>query len=382
MPVPETPGRISVISWPPTTPSEVFFSPCNDTSFISIAPYADELNEKLDSEDEELKMLNNLEKYKILNSVSSPTTVEFKSKQEFRNSARDVEILALEEEVKRLKQEVEKYKTLIEIQTLTNKTMNDFSSPIEEETTFAKSCDNLVRDKKIGPIENGIAQVNAEAQTEGVLRTVAIQTDCFMAAQETQTEKISQTHSVSMDGTTQMESEEIKVLSVLNETEVPPPPPLPSPTVPLVPPPPPPPLPSFSIPSAVPSINGESKPPVLNSNAPPPPPLPGCMAPPPPPLPGCGAPPPPPLPGCTVPLPPPIPGCTVSSKLGIPPPPPFMGMGGTTPPPPPAPGMGGITGGPPPPPPVGGSPAPLPAPPSGGWNSQKSGESCFSLTVL
>nr|CAI5839782.1 unnamed protein product [Callosobruchus analis] len=81
--VPQTPGRLSMVSWPPTSPSTEQFA----------SPY--------------------------------------------------VEILGLEEEVNRLKQEVEKYKTLIEIQTLTTNAVIDFSSPVDEGKTFDKDCDKL-----------------------------------------------------------------------------------------------------------------------------------------------------------------------------------------------------------------------------------------------
>lgn len=277
----------------------------------------------MDFEDEEDRMLNNLEKYKIMNS-----TLEFKSRQEFKNSARDVEILALEEEVKRLKQEVEKYKTLIEIQALTTKTMTDFSSPVEEDKSLAKSCDIVNSDNKIGIIQNGEAQSLADAQTEKIRITVAVQTECHKVAQETQTDIM---------------SKQIQVRSVPKETVAPPqPPPLPTPfSIPIVIPPPPP-MVAVSVPP------------------PPPPPLPVTSAPPPPPMPGCSAPPPPPMPGMSAPSGPSLPG--------IPPPPPLIGMGGVPPPPPPAPGIGG----PPPPPPPMGGPAPFPAPPTGGWTSQKS----------
>lgn len=329
-----------MISWPPSTPSEVFFSPSgNEPSLISIAPYKDE---NFELEDEEDKMLSNLERYKILNSVS-PTAVEFKSKQEFKNSARDVEILALEDEVKRLKQEVEKYKTLIEIQALTNKTMADFSSPVEEDKKFGTSCD-LGNEIKNGIKEDAAAQPSVQAQREIEHTAVAVQTDCLMVAQQTQT--CQQCDDVKIENWNIVESDKVEVNTVPKEIGAlpPPPPPLSNLIENIFPPP----------------------PPLLAcAPPPPPPPLPGCAAPPPPPpLPVCAAPPPPPLPGCAVPPAPAMPG--------IPPPPPLMGMSGV-PPPPPVPETG-TAGGPPPPPPPMGGPAPLPAPPLGGWSTQKSGE--------
>ncbi|CAG7729368.1 unnamed protein product [Allacma fusca] len=149
-----------------------------------------------------------------------------------------------------------------------------------------------------------------------------------------------------------------------------PPPPPPMPGAPPPPPmpgsfgaPPPPPMPvGFGAPPPPPMPGGFGAPP-------PPPPMPGGFgAPPPPPMPGgFGAPPPPPMPGgFGAPPPPPMPG-----GFGGPPPPPMPGgFGG--PPPPPMPG-GGLAGPLPPPPPPGmaGGPCPFPPPPPGGWALQK-----------
>lgn len=108
--IPQTPGRLSMISWPPTSPTETAMSPCAlDLPPSSVLPILSPEEDK----------------------------IGVRSRQELRNSARDVEIMSLEDEIRRLRQEIEKYKTLIEIQTLTNNAVIDFSSPIEEN----KSCD-------------------------------------------------------------------------------------------------------------------------------------------------------------------------------------------------------------------------------------------------
>lgn len=293
---------------------------------LALSPFQDESSDRLDIDDED-KMLNNLDRYRI-NSVSTPAHVEIRSRQEFKNSARDVEILALEQEVQRLNQLVEQYKTLIDIQALTTKTMIDFSSPVEENKSFTKTCDNRVSHKK-----NDVAQLNAEAQVGNNFISVAVQTDCISIAQETQTDVVLEDN-LNISTVKTLGLEQTDVLSVPTEITVPPPPPPPllEPVLTIPPPPPPPPLPTTA-----------EAPLGLMSGAPPPPPMPGCFVPPPPPM------------------------------AAVPPPPPMLGT--VPPPPPPVPGTQGMNGGPPPPPPPAmSSPAPLPAPPSGGWNSQKSSE--------
>lgn len=116
--VPQTPGRLSSIAWPPTpvSNSEVFFA-----------------NEDF---------------------AASPKTPERPPSSasgafEKFSSARNVEIMALEEEINRLKQEMEKYKTLTEIQLLTAKAVKDFGSPVEEDKDFVcKICDGCVNKLK------------------------------------------------------------------------------------------------------------------------------------------------------------------------------------------------------------------------------------------
>ncbi|KYB25505.1 cappuccino [Tribolium castaneum] len=82
MSVPQTPGRLSMVSWPPTSPSEAFLTASINDAATASSPKSPELPF---GEPEERP----------------------RSNQEFKNSARDVEILALEEEINRLKQEVE-----------------------------------------------------------------------------------------------------------------------------------------------------------------------------------------------------------------------------------------------------------------------------------
>ncbi|CAG9860478.1 unnamed protein product [Phyllotreta striolata] len=304
--VPQTPGRISMLSWPPMSPSENLFSPSDNEQF----------------------------------STASPQVEVVLKPQELRNSARDVEILALEDEIKRLKQEIEKYKTLVEIQTLTKNAVIDFSSPVQ----------SPIKEDK--PFEKPAGGVDASVQTEPQIdkvESISKSTSC----DETCLEPLQKVATIEELSIAQDSS------SHITAAPAPPPPPMPpSPTPVAAPPPPPMPttIPSPPPPPPPPSMPGIPPPP------PPPPPMSG-MGPPPPPMPSMAPPPPPPPPPLlgTAPPPPPLPGMA-------PPPPP---MAGAPPPPPLMPGM-------PPPPPMPGKsgastpgPVPLPPPPAGGWSTQK-----------
>ncbi|KAJ8967555.1 hypothetical protein NQ314_002871 [Rhamnusium bicolor] len=352
--VPQTPGRLSMISWPPTSPSDVYLSPNTNEAINFISPEYPLLGTQIFSETDE--------------EIDKPKP------QEFKNSARDVEILSLEEEINRLRQEVEKYKTLIEIQTLTENAVMDFSSPVEENKSFNKSCDNLnnvskvsKNDNKISELseESKIAQINAEAQTPIAMlekKTISLQTDLVTVAQETQTEIEQKIITDASTNTAQILKENCSRDKTLFH---------------------------FLLHIPLPLLKAPSSSPMPGMTIPPPPPMPGMIAPPPLPMPGMNEPPPPPMPGITAPPPPPMPGMTGPSPppmpgmAGPPPPPPFPGI--TGPPPPPMPFMSssapmpemGIPPAPPgqccgpPPPPIPGGPVPLPAPPVGGWSTQK-----------
>ncbi|XP_050293349.1 formin-2-like isoform X2 [Anthonomus grandis grandis] len=327
---PQTPGRLTSLYWPPASPCEALASPIDVTDDagidLSIRP------------------------------------------QEMKNSARDVEILSLEEEIRSLRQEVEKYKTLIQIQNLTSSAVKDFESPVEEkdkhfgilETKTLKNYVNVSVNTVSFKQEN-FTQHNVEFKEFGS------QTDKYKTADKlTQTDK---------DPKTSHKESDHHINDITTLTAAPPrPPPLPeesfisSPTPPSLitsQAPPPPPLPN--LPPPPPPLPGGYE---LPPPPPPPPPLPlpfikdvappprTCPGmPPPPPMPNGGMPPPPPMPG-SMPPPPPMPG-------SIPPPPPMSS--GSMPPPPPLPGMDGAPRPPPPP----GGPMPMPAPPPGGFNPQK-----------
>ncbi|RZB39864.1 formin-2 [Asbolus verrucosus] len=303
--IPQTPGRLSMVSWPPTSPSEVFLSTSTNDAIVA-SPKTPDL--PFGEQEEERP----------------------RSNQEFKNSARDVEILALEEEINRLTQEVEKYKTMIEIQNLTAKTVEDFSSPVVENKPF-KSCDSSLdkivqTDNITSDLNDSLAQVCSETQS-------------------TQTEEAQYTDK--MTCTNQIEA--ITSTSLVDSTQSPP---KTSPTTATK---------AQDFVSQEKPSSSLSSPPVLTPPPPPPLPILETPAPPPPPMPASGAPPPPPIPMPMGPPPPPMP------NSGGPPPPPMPGVVGAPPPPPPM----LSSGGPPPPPPPLGGPVPLPAPPVGGWSSHK-----------
>lgn len=397
--IPETPGKLSYTSWPPTSPSSSeLYTPSSNVDGHSVGPKSPEL----------LKV------------------EEMRS--ESKLSAKEVEILALEEEVKRLKQEVEKYKTLIEIQNLTAQTVKDFSSPVEEERSITcKNCDSSLNklsyavDNNNSEIRNfndrndirdeneGSNKLNNHITTENVASIDTKDSSNSNKCLTSDTEKFSSSNlendvqqqkddgceknalvqssdlNLSLDVKTsspstvpngnlgvELSTDTLKScndkVGVLSPTEklgslTSLSPPQETSSIP-------PPLTQIS-PTTSPSVVIPQPPEAASAPAPPPPPIPEPLSsfvlplPPPLPLDNSNIPPPPPPPslgGC--PPPPPLPG------MDIPTPPPPPPMGGA-PLPPPMPGLSGPV--PPPPPPIGG-PAPLPPPPPGGWNAQKSSE--------
>ncbi|KAB0794648.1 hypothetical protein PPYR_11487 [Photinus pyralis] len=360
--VPQTPGRLNSLSWPPTSPcpSDVFTSSPNG------AP-----------------------------KESSPIL-------DVKSSAKDAEILALEEEVRCLRQDIEKYKTLIEIQTLTSNAVKDFGSPDDEnKSIICQRCD-ICRNKLNGTDDHSetsaqfIGEAQPVAQSSPILNASQDSTDDSFVPNEVPVPQLLTDTPVRMPQngfpiaspslynyhtpptSFQCQKENgctLTAISLRNQltadldetsppnlhisaTDISPPcsPPADLPDLVCHPPAAPPPLPIQEVPA-------KSLPPA----PPPPPPLPPQMydIPPPPP-----PPPPPQLDG--VPPPPPL--------ITIPPPPPPPPRPSAAPPP-----LGGVPsatnplhhlhnhGAPPPPAqPTAQSPAPLPTPPVGGWNPYKS----------
>ncbi|XP_018335635.1 protein cappuccino isoform X2 [Agrilus planipennis] len=381
--VPQTPGKFTTLHWPPTSPSpsEVFYSPA----------YTDISSSK-----------------STLQAIT-PTEVETKL------SAKNAEITSLEDEINRLKQEIEKYRTLTNIEELTAKTTADFSSPTEETKTTCDYCDKCRNKLSTDNNNSSSLRIKSDTLSSNEIKVDSyIQTDLNSSAIEklllistnqdkdalaqllnksTSSPSINNNQSALTNDSICQTSEPItksvdtketqtdyheplaiqKDLQTTTTTPIPPSPPFAgtlSCSSSIPPPPPPPPLP-------------------LTTDAPPPPPLPGTIGPsppPPPPLPGtAGPPPPPPLPGTAGPPPPPPP--PLPGMAGPPPPPPLPGMAGPPPPPlPPGQAAPHPTGaGPPPPPPPPGmcnsklipppppinGPVPFPSPPPEGWNPQK-----------
>lgn len=332
MSMPQTPGRLSMISWPPNSPSEIFYSP-------STAP----------------EIYSTPEQMPPLQPPEEPSN--FKRSAEFKSSARDVEILSLEEEIKRLKQEVETYKTLAEIQTLTEKTYKDFESPVDENKPLVanQGCDISFNNKNSSDLckASSATQLNENVQIlndkRSIYNAVSVQTDDIKHLAnsiftQTDNEDIRTVESgvqVSLESSSLSESQSKSAIRPSNDvvdsnsekiangikestdsgSAAPPPPPPPMPVSDIsAPPPPPPPLPSAE--ETIPP-----PPPPMPLSCPPPPPMPGAGIPPPPPpplMPGMGIPPPPIMPGAGIPLPPPGPG--------LPPPPPMPGSSGPPPP--------------------------------------------------
>nr|XP_022901371.1 protein cappuccino-like isoform X1 [Onthophagus taurus] len=405
--VPETPGKLTCLSWPPTSPTaSIYHTPGSNTDSYGAPKSPDYISQS-----------------------------ELETRPESKLSAKEVEILALEDEVKRLKQEVEKYKTLIEIQNLTAQTFKDFGSPVDEENnkkSFCSNCDsskvdikenvlefydeNASVDRAVDVTDNAIKR-NVKDTTQ---QTIQLFSPSITKSSENIVELLNPQDCLSPPRTTssprpekgtppslsvsdfiqgidsqlspvtanQQESSSLFSEKLKKDEEIspksapppPPPPPIPPSTLEIYPIPPPPPiLENNNIPpppSPMLQINNTSQTRISSeSGIPPPPPLPllGING-------ECGIPPPPPLPMVEIggPPPPPPPPMLGMGGPPPPPPPPMFGMGGPPPPPPipggpPPPPMSGLSGPLPPPlPPMGGGPAPLPPPPVGGWDAQKS----------
>nr|CAD7443631.1 unnamed protein product [Timema bartmani] len=281
-----------------------------------------------------------------------------------RLSEADDKVARLELELEKVCQELERYKTLSDIQVrlrpagktppsyLNAQAQADFGSPTEEHKPPPSEMAKLVKDDdSLEKPKDPSSLVVPEPSEPSVVQTCDVSTDTL---------DLDETSHVSVS-TSPLKQSAVETLPRLEENETPAPP------VPIsgTAPPPPPPMPEISPPPSTISDFVPPPPPPITGMGPPPPPMSGMgpppPPPPPPPMPGMG-PPPPPMPGMGPPPPP-------MSGMG-PPPPPMSGMG--LPPPPPLPG-----GSEPPPPP---GPMPFPTPPVGGWaaNRAKAGEERMS----
>ncbi|KAF5269711.1 hypothetical protein FQA39_LY08634 [Lamprigera yunnana] len=134
--VPQTPGRLNSLSWPPT-------SPCTTEL------YGSDLFTNIDISD--LR-------------TSSPIPEE-------KRSVKYVEFL--EEEINHLKLEVEKYKTLNEIQALIGNTVKDFESPNATKNVENLQCE--VCKRALLNNENGEANIQNTAQSHDTDTHITIQ---------------------------------------------------------------------------------------------------------------------------------------------------------------------------------------------------------------
>ncbi|KAK6642133.1 hypothetical protein RUM44_013856 [Polyplax serrata] len=313
-------------------------------------------------------------------------------------------ICELEDMVARLQQELEKQKTLADIQSLTSQTIAEFGSPSKQASNanspspkkspvIHERISNLFPEQSDGPptpspgaAESAKSMPSSHAsehsKTNGHVvdandaKDVGIETEPKALRNESDgasgeiNKPLEETSKQTSETTLPRDTSTIKTVPPFTDdvpsspsSSLPPRSPVISQVPALSPTPPRPPdsCRSSGAPSVMPSSVGSSPslPPQPTHGLipnPPPPPSPCTRGPPPPPLPPpvLGGPPPPPLP-------PPV--------LGGPPPPPLPPpmLGGPPPPPPP------ITGGPPPPPAPPGciAPLPFPTPPAGGWNAQR-----------
>ncbi|KAJ4440368.1 hypothetical protein ANN_08508 [Periplaneta americana] len=319
-------------------------------------------------------------------------------------SEAEEKIAQLEETVAKLQQELERYKTLSDIQSLTEKTKADFDSPTTEEKALPSielAASELER--KVTESEKKSASPTSELKivvtTEGIAKSTTTEplSTCDRASDTSDlpqepprvpieiTKKspsiVSEETMISLPSVSPLDSKpedskpQLETVESENE-EVRAPSPVPaisreaeSPSISLKPsetepsiieepfPCPKPeiseslPQPAVPEPSPLPESDISGSISSSMAGSPPLPPLMSGMAgPPPPPMPGMAEPQPPPMPGMAGPPPPPMPG------MAGPPPPPMPGMAG--PPPPPMPGMAG----PPPPPMPGMGPPPPPMP--------------------
>nr|CAD7257648.1 unnamed protein product [Timema shepardi] len=404
---PPTPGKLTQLSWPPTTPglpdvTHITNSARPGTRYTEADQTPDEVFSTPQTPSATEKAVRKIETGEFqqvvmglkrehrdnLNRLSRSQEVAlFSVRGEVaqRLSEADDKVARLELELEKVCQELERYKTLSDIQSLNAQAQADFGSPTEEHKPPPSEPAKLVKDKEtLETPKDSSSLIVPEPSEPSVVRTCDVSTDTL---------DLNEASHVSVS-TSPLKQSAVETLPRLEENESPAPP------VPISgnAPPPPPPMPEISPP---PPTISDFAPPPITEMGPPPPPMPG-MGPPPPPIPGMG-PPPPPSPGMGPP-PPPMPGMgpppPPMSGMGPPPPPmpgmgppppPMPGMGpppppmpGMGPPPPPMPGMGpppppmsgmglppppSLPGGSEPPPPPG--PMPFPTPPVGGWAANR-----------
>lgn len=420
---PATPGRIQTVSWPPVQdiphnqkpPDPMTPNSRKKKLNLNIENLSNKIN-PLVKDCEEQKVVNEAINLRIGQDTTLMNNKNSEDKEPYINALR---IRELEDLVNSLLTEIDRYKTMGDIQNLTQNALRDFGSPIKEKKIEPKI--QLNDSEKNLPEKNDINMFGKFERAEPFYNNDDVSASTDMIS--------SQTFIKSYEEFCTSRSEKQKEASLLANSSnsvnsdakstppatclTPSPPPMPDTdsesNYPSLPPPPFPEDLTIPFENANPESGTFSPPPPLSENnqssvrvadktttppsavagppPPPPPPMPdldmGSMGPPPPSMSGLGPPPPPmsgmepyssmgppPLPLSGMgPPPPPISGMEPYPSMG-PPPPPMSGMGpppppmsgmepypSTGPPPPPMSGMG------PPPPPMSGMEGPPPPPP-------------------
>lgn len=150
---PATPGRIQTVSWPPSQDSI-----SNQKSPDQLTPNSKMRKLNLPILDNKLDNLTQSDSPKIDNELfnlriqSNEQDASIDNKQITDNSVTTQRIKELENLVNNLSRELERYKTLVEIQSLTQNAIRDFGSPEVEAKNFVFKDSNINKDQ-FGRIE-------------------------------------------------------------------------------------------------------------------------------------------------------------------------------------------------------------------------------------
>nr|CAD7594706.1 unnamed protein product [Timema genevievae] len=279
---PPTPGKLTQLSWPPTTPglpdvTHITNSARPGTRYTEADQTPDEVFSTPQTPSATEKAVRKIETGEFqqvvmglkrehrdnLNRLSRSQEVAlFSVRGEVaqRLSEADDKVARLELELEKVCQELERYKTLSDIQSLNAQAQADFGSPTEEHKPPPSETAKLVKDDdSLEKPKDPSSLVVPEPSEPSVVQTCDVSTDTL---------GLDESSHVSVS-TSPLKQSAVETLPRLEENETP-------------------------------------APPVPIRMGPPPPPMSG-MGPPPPPMSGMGLPPPPPLPGGSEPPPPPGP---------------------------------------------------------------------------
>ncbi|XP_073977731.1 formin protein cappuccino isoform X3 [Rhodnius prolixus] len=140
---PPTPGRLSTISWPPA------FSASEDTDKQNGRPLSEEVS-RMESESEMTELARKVNEQKQI-------------------------IAELTSHIEKLEQEKERSKTLVDIQTLTNRVKADFESPV-------KICNNQYKEKLLPSVNEltKLCLIKEDKAVQCLLSTKASPTKCTL----------------------------------------------------------------------------------------------------------------------------------------------------------------------------------------------------------